>query len=753
MSGLVRAIPAVAEMIDLGPRFVCWKYEQRKGKLTKPPMRSNGRQYAKNDTPATWDTYEACAANVERRDDIEGLGPVLGDLGDGRHLVGVDLDNGIDPETGEARPWAQEVIDGIGSYTEISPSGTGYKIFALVDQLPPMPSKKLVIREAPDEHHHEQIEIFPEKRYFCLTGKHLDGTPDTLEDVTEAFARLAHRLAAAKADEQEGNPEATGPEVEIDPSLPAKLLALLASDNKLLAAWTKGRKLGKGKDKTGNGLDMSLTLYLCRKLDNADLELALRAHPFGQIGNGTLKGEAAERRIKQLIEIAEKGREAASFDDTQDGIAQAFAEMHQDKARYCHTAGAWFIFDASIWRRDERKLAFSWTRRIGRTLGFDGKASTAGGAEKFTQCDERLSVTHEVWDPDPFLIGTPEGVVDLRTGNMRLADAEDFITRSTAVAPRRDAHPVWSAFLEDATRGDDELQRFLQQIAGYSLTGDTREHALFFIHGPGGNGKGVFLNALTGILGDYATTAAMDTFTASHSDRHPTDLAMLNGARLVTASETEEGRPWAEARIKQLTGGDPITARFMRRDFFTYMPRFKLVIIGNHKPALRTVDDAARRRFNIIPFVHKPTRPDMLLGEKLKAEWPAILQWAIEGCLDWQRNGLVRPKVVAEATAEYFEDQNLFAQWLGECCSLHPSVSEKGSALYQSWRGYAEGRGARPGDMKAFGENLRREGFEKRRPPRVDGRRPAEMWHGLQLTAEAQAEEQTRQGQRWEYSL
>ena len=154
------------------------------------------------------------------------------------------------------------------------------------------------------------------------------------------------------------------------------------------------------------------------------------------------------------------------------------------------------------------------------------------------------------------------------------------------------------------------MMRFLQQIVGYCLTGDTREHALFFIYGPGGNGKSVFLNTVSAIIGDYATTAAMDTFVASKSDRHPTDLAGLRGARLVAASETEEGRAWAEAKIKAITGGDPISARFMRQDFFTYRPQFKLVIVGNHKPVLKNVDDAAERRFNIIPFDesrHGPT--------------------------------------------------------------------------------------------------------------------------------------------------
>ncbi len=190
--------------------------------------------------------------------------------------------------------------------------------------------------------------------------------------------------------------------------------------------------------------------------------------------------------------------------------------------------------------------------------------------------------------------------------------------------------------------------------------------------GPGGNGKTVFLNTLTSIMRDYAKVAAMETFTASHSERHPTDLAMLRGARLVTASETEEGRTWAETRIKQMTGGDLISARFMRQDFFTYRPQFKLTIIGNHKPVLRNVDDAARRRFNLAPFVHKPPQPDRDLELKLREEAPAILRWMIEGCLTWQKNGLVRPESVVAATSAYFEAQDLFGQWLEDHCDFEP---------------------------------------------------------------------------------
>ena len=186
--------------------------------------------------------------------------------------------------------------------------------------------------------------------------------------------------------------------------------------------------------------------------------------------------------------------------------------------------------------------------------------------------------------------------------------------------------PRWLQFLDEITGGNVELQQFLQRIAGYSLTGSTREHALFFAYGTGGNGKGVFLNTLSAILADYAAVAPMEAFIATQGERHPTDLAGLRGARLVTSQETEEGRRWAESKIKALTGGDPITARFMRQDFFTYPPTFKLVIAGNHKPALRGVDEAIRRRFHLVP-VHRHDRQTRtaIFPKSCKPEWPGIL--------------------------------------------------------------------------------------------------------------------------------
>lgn len=266
-----------------------------------------------------------------------------------------------------------------------------------------------------------------------------------------------------------------------------------------------------------------------------------------------------------------------------------------------------------------------------------------------------------------------------------------------------------------------------------AATGLTREHALVFVYGPGGNGKSVFLNVLTAILAAYATTAAMDTFTASIGDKHPTDMAMLRGARLVTASETEEDRAWAEARIKQLTGGDPVTARFMRQDFFTFVPAFKLTIVGNHQPALRNVDDAAKRRFNIVPFIRKPERPDRQLEDKLRGEYPAILRWMIDGCLDWQEHGLVRPASVVAATADYFSEQDLLAQWLHDKCEVREgerSWRETSAELFTSWSIYAKAAGDDPGTMKSFGPAMRRKGFPAYRTEKARG------FRGVRLRSE-----------------
>jgi putative DNA primase/helicase len=399
---------------------------------------------------------------------------------------------------------------------------------------------------------------------------------------------------------------------------------------------------------------------------------------------------------------------------SEDAIALEFTRQNAGKLRFDHNIGKWYQWLHTHWAVTDVPVAFHFAREIGRRLGAGKRAtcksSVAGGAEKFARADPEHAVVSSIWDADPWLLGTPSGTLDLRIGKMHQPRKEENITKLTGCAPENKPAERWLRFLHDATRGDEEMMVYLQRIAGYCLTGLTNEHALFFIYGPGGNGKSVFLNILVHILGDYAMSAPMDTFTSSKFSSHPTELAMLKGARLVTASETEEGKSWAEARIKALTGGDPITARFMRQDFFTYQPHFKLLFAGNHQPTLNSVDAAMQRRFNMMPFVHRPSSPDHMLEEKLKAEGPRILAWALQGCMDWQQHG---PESVTTATSDYFTQQDIMGQWIDDCCTTGGSDWEMPSTLFRSWSDYSRQAGEDPGTAKSFASALEKRGFRR----------------------------------------
>jgi putative DNA primase/helicase len=262
--------------------------------------------------------------------------------------------------------------------------------------------------------------------------------------------------------------------------------------------------------------------------------------------------------------------------------------MHAAEQRYVAAWGRWLYYDGTRWKFDETRQTWTRARKICREIALTinkpkeakamASAKTRAAVVSLAGEDGRLAATVDQWDLDPWLLNTPGGVVDLRTGKTRKHDAADYMTKMTAVAPN--AHcptPLWLKFLKRVTDGDVELQKYLARVAGYALTGLTGEHEMYFLFGDGRNGKGVFMGTVADILDDYHRVAPIETFTATNNEQHPTDLAMLRGARLVIATETEVGRRWAESRIKMMTGGDPISARFMRQDFFTYKPQFKLI--------------------------------------------------------------------------------------------------------------------------------------------------------------------------------
>jgi putative DNA primase/helicase len=453
---------------------------------------------------------------------------------------------------------------------------------------------------------------------------------------------------------------------------------------------------------------------------------------IASVGRGHGYSDAASEFPAEGMPPARPPRVRVEYSDR--WLADTVIERVGGRLRYTPAQRAWLAWDGQRWTRDEMDRARAEIRELLHGIACD-LITRDGRAQKLArsiesaaslrsvmtvmEVDQRVAVPMSALDADPWLLNTPDGVVDLRSGLLRPHDRDLLLTKVTQVSPDRAADCTrWKQFLHETTGGNPELVAYLQRIAGYCLTGVTDEHAVMFIYGPGGNGKSVFLNALNYVLGDYATTAAMSTFMASRNERHPTEVAALHGARLVSASETSEGGRWNEERLKNLSGGDPVTARFLYRDFFTFQPQFKLLLIGNRKPSLDTVDDAMRRRLQLVPFTVKPQHPDPHLIDKLRAEGPAILAWMVDGALAWQALRLAPPEVVRDATKEYFEDQDVLGRWLAEECEEGlPDVWTSTKDLFTRWQEWCGERAEFVGSLKRFSQMLADRGLDRRRGP------------------------------------
>ncbi len=650
-----------------------------------------------------------------------------------------------------AQPLVQAML-AAGMYVEASPSGTGFRAFCL-EPLPPEYATGGNPDGFTDKKTGIEVYASAGKRFLTVTGHMVEGAGTSLPagpDCATILSRLWSQAHPPKTKKQKGIPLPPAPAIQptrasttalaTGPSEEARFKAMFGGPD---GAKRKELFYSSANEKSTSENDIALVNTVVKYFgpDPALCEQALmkskRYHYKWDKNRGnktflqmeienaiaTFEGKywedewrewmknngnivpnfipTEEENAQDLSQQPTPDEEEATqpVPTTQDGLATAFVFRHGRDIRYCHTVGKWFQWNGVYWQVQETKLAFHWCRVLCRefakqtqqkkTYAELKRVSTASAVEKFAQADPKVAVTHEAFDRDPWLLGTPAGTVNLKTGTLEKARRDSMITKLAGASPEAGPCPCWRKFLDEATKGDAEMVRYIQQLAGYMLTGTTDEQILIFVYGPGGNGKSVFLNVLRDILNDYAKTASMDTFMASKNDRHPTDLAMLAGARIVTASETEDGRTWAEGRIKELTGQDPVTARFMRQDFFTYVPQFKLLLIGNHAPQLRNVGEAITRRFRVIPFLFKPETPDKTLPQKLKAEYPQILHWMVQGCLDWQLNGLITPQNVKDYTQSYLDSQDIVKQWIEECCDLSTSYITKVADLFKSWSTYA----------------------------------------------------------------
>jgi putative DNA primase/helicase len=357
-----------------------------------------------------------------------------------------------------------------------------------------------------------------------------------------------------------------------------------------------------------------------------------------------------------------------------------------------------------------RDLLWSWARQ-----------SESKGLRKamldLVPSEPGIAIDHERIDSNPWLLGVRNGVVDLRTGDLRPHAREDYVSRLAPAEYLDAAAPTWNAFLERILP-DDDVRAFVQRAAGYSLTGDVGEEVLFFAHGSGANGKSKFLGGLLDVLGRDLGYAAPSELIAMQTHRgHPTEVAALHGKRLVVVNELDAGLRLDEARVKQLTGGDQLTARRMKEDFWSFAPRFKLWVAGNHRPRIIGTDEGIWRRVLLIPFdvVIPIEERDHHLAAKLRAELSGILRWAIDGALLWQKHGLAPPQQVLAASAEYRESQDRLADFLADRCERIRNASAPAKLLHDSYVHWCGEAGEEPVDGTLFGVMMRERGFERER--------------------------------------
>jgi putative DNA primase/helicase len=443
------------------------------------------------------------------------------------------------------------------------------------------------------------------------------------------------------------------------------------------------------------------------------------------------------------------------------GLAERLVDKYGQSMRYCHPWGKWLCWDGKRWRIDESGMAMRLAKLTVRAIYLEAAAAeTKEEADALgafarrsesrarieamlalAQSEPGIPVMPEELDANPWLLNMGNGTYDFGNGGeQREHRREDLITKLVSVDydPKADC-PTWRAFLDRVLARKQPLICFLQRTVGYACTGSTRERVIFILFGTGRNGKSTFLEVIGTLLGDYAQATPTETLLARRDTGIPNDVAKLKGARFVSTVETDQGARLAEAKLKALSGRDPIPARFMRGEWFTFMPEFKLLLATNHKPVIRGTDAAIWDRIRLIPFeVRIPeAEEDQELPTKLRAELPGILAWAVQGCLDWQHNGLGTPSEVRVATNQYRAEMDTLADFLEDLCVVGTGLKSTAGALYDEYKKWCDGAGEKYVRQKEFGQQLDERGFTRGR----EGKDRTRIWIGIGLRGSEQASE------------
>ncbi|MGN1025953.1 MAG: phage/plasmid primase, P4 family, partial [Faecousia sp.] len=496
---------------------------------------------------------------------------------------------------------------------------------------------------------------------------------------------------------------------------------------------------------------------------------ALRRKGIGEEGIiATLRAENRDRldpplddetvvAIAKSITRYQPEAESMEYKLTDVGNAERFVAMFKDQVKYCTIYKKWFIWNGKRWEQDDTGKIITYAIECVRNIIHDADLLPDGDRRKAliqhslkSESNSRLkalldiasgmpaiTVRSEDLDQNVWLLNCQNGTIDLRTGKLQPHDPKDFITRICAAEYNPAcAIPLWTQLMEKITGGDKEYMRYIQKALGYALTGDISEQAIFILYGTGSNGKSTMLNIFAALLNGYAQSTSSDTFMQKKNESVNNDIARLKGARFVSAIEMEEGKRMAESLIKSMTGGDKLVTRFLYGEFFEYIPQFKVFLAVNHKPDIRDTTNSIWRRVKIMPFTNTFTEQerDKNFPAKIMAtEMPGILAWAVQGCLDWQQNGIIPPDVVETANRAYKEEMDTFSQFFEECCVVREGARVTNKMLRAKYDEWCAENGEYRMTQRPFSRKLRERGYETRN----SSPNGTAEWHGFTLRGEA----------------
>ncbi len=740
--------------LRLLPQWILWRKEEKSARYTKIPYQVDGNEARSNDR-STWSTF-ATAAKFYTESNADGIGFVFSRQDS---YIGIDIDKCVTYAADDAEKvnpiinnFAKEIIDTLDSYTEFSVSGTGIHII-IKGSLP-----QSVVGTGRKSAKYG-LEIYQHGRYFTMTGNRENSNDiyertDELAEIFEKYFDDSDIKGRVNLAEYEND------EIKLSNDALWERMFRSKSGDEIRSLYN-GNLINDDHSSSDLALCNHLAFWTGKsasRMDSMFRETSLMRDKWDRIHFSDTGETYGERTIaeaissttttildhKHEIEYAEfdvssnvdavadvdEAKPKKKFRLNELGNAERIAYEYGHVIRYVSGSDHWYIWDGKRWHIDSKKQIERIANKVLRELEKSDDEMESKWARSCGKRNIRMNsikdlmplvpAEREEFDRHKFLFNVENGIINLRDAKLQQHDREFKLSKITNVIFDEKAEcPTWINFLNQIFKNDAELIDYMQRLVGYSLTGDISEQGMYFLVGGGSNGKSTFINVIKNLMGDYGAQTNSNTFIKKKSDGANNDIARLANARFVSAVESEEGEKLQESLVKTITGGEPILARFLRQEFFEFIPEFKVFFTTNHKPIIGGVDEGIWRRVKIIPFTLnlKPHERDKKLEEKLSLEMSGILNWALEGCLKWQQSGLKEPKVVVDATGNYKAEMDILAPFLDEMCYTDEPKNEairiEAKELYNIYDRWCSQSGERQIGNRSFYRMLETKGFGK----------------------------------------